>query len=294
MGKKLRRYTEEDLARAFGRSSTPPVGAKGTQSNPYTREEFEALLEAGTWGGGYVGDEYIPAEQVYHPVIVRPSPPPSGSGSSSDGWYCPTCGHPYPPDAGSDYTRCSNCGSSVKPPSGPRPGSGSGGGGDTGGESPSPDKSSFRTTPEKLTSAAEKAVQIVIKDYKMEVAACNEGVEAMFMEVCNSNELSNMLANQMVNYMDNSPNWKEVQVGEVQALANEGYFVVGGWKNPTGGHGHVVAAVPGEAVYSTNWGCNVPMVMDIGEDKRYSSISVKYCFGKDKIPNVHFYLYDPQ
>ena len=62
----------------------------------------------------------------------------------------------------------------------------------------------------------------------------------------------------------------------------------------TGGHGHVVAAVPGEAVYSTNWGCNVPMVMDTGEDKRYSSISVKYCFGKDKIPNVHFYLYDPQ
>ena len=296
MGKKLRRYTEEDLARAFGRSSTPPVGAKGTQSNPYTREEFEALLEAGTWGGGYVGDEYIPAEQVFDPVIVRPSPPPSGSGSSSDGWYCPTCGHPYPPDAGSDYTRCSNCGSSVKPPSGPRPGSGSGGGGDTGGESPSPDKSSFRTTPEKLTSAAEATVQEIINsDYGTSKSACNIGVQKMCHKVCNSNELDGMLANAIVDHLESGANWQEVQVGEVQALANEGYFVVAGWKNPTPGEaGHVVVAVPGEAAYSGNWGCNVPKVMDTGRNTRETSISIGERFRKYMIPNVHFYLYDPQ
>ena len=136
MGKKLKRYTEDDLARAFGRSGTPPVGAKGTKENPYTREEFEALLEAGTWGGGYVGDEYIPAEEVLGGVTVRPSQSSSGSGGEGDGWYCPTCGHPYPPDAGSDYTRCSNCGSSLTPgsqvhPSPPPPTGGGGGGGNS-------------------------------------------------------------------------------------------------------------------------------------------------------------------
>ena len=289
MGKKLKRYTEEDLARAF-RTNSAAVGAKGSSTNPYTVAEMEALMEAGTWTGGFVeGLGYVAQTHV----VTGGS---SSSGSSSEDWYCPTCGHPYPPDAGSDYTRCSNCGSSVKPPSGPRPGSGSGGGGDTGGESPSPDKSSFRTTPEKLTSAAEATVQEIINsDYGTSKSACNIGVQKMCHKVCNSNELDGMLANAIVDHLESGANWQEVQVGEVQALANEGYFVVAGWKNPTPGEaGHVVVAVPGEAAYSGNWGCNVPKVMDTGRNTRETSISIGERFRKYMIPNVHFYLYDPQ
>ncbi len=293
MNKKLKRYTEEDRARAFSASSTPAVGAKGTKDNPYTQEEFEAMLEAGTWGGGYVGDEYIPAETTLPGITITPGG--SSSYGGEDGWYCPRCGHPYPTDAGSDYVKCSNCGTSLKQGSTTQPKPGGGGSGDTGGENQN-NKSNFKMTPEGLTEAANETVQYIIStDEKGETTArCNEGVRYMFQQCCNSNSLDGMLANQMVDYMESSPDWQKVPIGEVQGLANEGYFVIGGWKNPTGGHGHVVVAVPGEAVYSGNWGCYVPMVMDTGGGKRYSSISAKYCFGKEKIPNTHFYLYTPQ
>ncbi len=128
MNKKLKRYTEEDRARAFSASSTPAVGAKGTKDNPYTQEEFEAMLEAGTWNGGYVsGMGYVAPTHTVTP----------GSGSSSygedDNWYCPNCGLPYPTDAGSDYVKCSQCGTSIdnRHPS-PIPGSESSGSGSGG------------------------------------------------------------------------------------------------------------------------------------------------------------------
>ena len=131
MGKKLKRYTEEDLARAF-RTNSAAVGAKGSYTNPYTVAEMDAMREAGTWEGGFVeGLGYVAKDHIVEAGS-------SSSGSSSENWYCPTCGHPYPPDAGSGYIKCSNCGSSVEPPSGPRPGSGGGGGGGTGGEGQSP------------------------------------------------------------------------------------------------------------------------------------------------------------
>lgn len=138
MNKKLKRYTEEDLKRAFRTSNTAPVGAKGTKDNPYTQEEFEARVEAGTWGGGYVGDEYIPAIETLPGITVTPSGSTS-TNENSDDWYCPRCGHPYPADAGADYVKCSNCGTSLNPkPTNPsKPGSG-GGGGSTGGENPFP------------------------------------------------------------------------------------------------------------------------------------------------------------
>lgn len=130
MGKTLKRYTEEDLARAF-RTNSAAVGAKGSSTNPYTVAEMEALMEAGTWTGGFVeGLGYVAQTHV----VTGGS---SSSGSSSEDWYCPTCGHPYPPDAGSDYTRCSNCGSSLTPGSqvhpSPPPPTGGGGGGTGGG-----------------------------------------------------------------------------------------------------------------------------------------------------------------
>ncbi|MGI6218487.1 MAG: hypothetical protein ACOYJE_01280 [Bacteroidaceae bacterium] len=258
MTKKLHHYSEEEQTRAFSASNDPTVGAKGTIDNPYTLEEFEAMLEAGTWGGGYVGNEYIPAETTLPGVTITPGG--SSSYGGEDNWYCPLCGHPYPADAGSDYVKCSNCGTSLEPkPTTPTlPGGGGGGGnsgggtgGSTGGGNQS-NKSNFRMTPEGLTEAANKTVQHIIStDEEGEVSArCNQGVSYMFKQCCNSDSLDNMLANQMVDYLGNSPDWQKVPISEVQGLANEGYFVIAGWKNPVAGlSGHVAVAVPGKASY---------------------------------------------
>ncbi|MGI6218490.1 MAG: hypothetical protein ACOYJE_01295 [Bacteroidaceae bacterium] len=85
MTKKLHHYSEEEQARAFSASNDPTVGAKGTKDNPYSQEEFEAALEAGTWGGGYVGDEYIPAETTLPGVTITPSGSSSYGGDRNKG-----------------------------------------------------------------------------------------------------------------------------------------------------------------------------------------------------------------
>ena len=89
----------------------------------------------------------------------------------------------------------------------------------------------------------------------------------------------------------NPSHWEQISVSEAQQLANEGYFVVAGWINPSGGSGHVVVVVPGEEAYSGMWGCNVPTVMDTGSDKRTSGTSIAYSFDKNKISGVKFFKY---
>lgn len=54
---------------------------KGTQSNPYTWEEYETLANAGNWKGGYVKDES--GEVAYMMAEVTVTGSGSGSGSSS-------------------------------------------------------------------------------------------------------------------------------------------------------------------------------------------------------------------
>ena len=55
-------------------------GPKGSSTNPYTQEEYEEMLDAGTWQGGYVeGQGYC----MKQPVVTA-SYPDSGSSSSSD------------------------------------------------------------------------------------------------------------------------------------------------------------------------------------------------------------------
>ncbi|KGI22888.1 hypothetical protein [Hoylesella timonensis] len=56
--------------------------AKGTAENPYTEEEFETMLDNGTWPGGYVQNMgYVMKE-----VVVSSSYPDSGVVDSDDSW----------------------------------------------------------------------------------------------------------------------------------------------------------------------------------------------------------------
>lgn len=98
----------------------------------------------------------------------------------------------------------------------------------------------------------------------------------------------------MVEYWKNSSNWRSIPMSHAQALVNDGNFVVAGWINPVPGEsGHVVAVVPGEEVYSKSWGGMVPVVMDTGKNKRFTSTSIANSFGSNKKPDVLFFIYEP-
>lgn len=55
--------------------------------------------------------------------------------------------------------------------------------------------------------------------------------------------------------------------------------------------GHVVVIMPGTAVYSSKWGCNVPMTMDTGYKKRWDYKFLSNSFGPDKKNNITYYFY---
>ena len=111
MEKKLRRYTQEELQRAYpAAASEIVVGAKGTESNPYSKNEYEDLFDKGQWSGGYVeGEGYIPAatDTVLDEAVVTTSRPSgSGSGSGSD-LFCNTHDKPYITEGSETF--CSDC-----------------------------------------------------------------------------------------------------------------------------------------------------------------------------------------
>lgn len=151
-----------------------------------------------------------------------------------------------------------------------------------------------KTTPEKLTSAAKKGVEIVIAKYGRVAAYCNQGVREAFQAAFNK-ELPNLNANSLINYMKNSSEWSKLNVSmsEIQNLANQGHFIVPCWVNPSGS-GHVALVVPGEM----EWGkwCEtptaLPVVMDTGAKCREESQKLSESFGKDKHSQVEFYIYE--
>lgn len=58
-------------------------GPKGSSTNPYTEEEYEEMLDAGTWQGGYVeGKGYC----MKQPVVTASYPDSGSSSSSDDSW----------------------------------------------------------------------------------------------------------------------------------------------------------------------------------------------------------------
>lgn len=108
-------------------------------------------------------------------------------------------------------------------------------------------------------------------------------------------------ANQMVELWASSPNnWEEIAMGQARELAlkqahelaNQGYFVVVGWKNPDSKKsGHVAVVVPGK-LQDSGWKCKqVPMTMDTGEGHRWASGRLSEGFGTAKEDSVKFYRY---
>ena len=81
-------------------------------------------------------------------------------------------------------------------------------------------------------------------------------------------------------------------MSEAQRLANEGWFVVAGWK-ATSGSGHVVVIVPGitNKGYWNGHYTDIPKAMDIGANMKTSSQDLNFSFGKNKQKDVIFFKY---
>lgn len=75
---------------------------------------------------------------------------------------------------------------------------------------------------------------------------------------------NNMLANDMVRKMENSPEeWRKISGQDAQDYANRGELVLAGQINLP--HGHVAVCRPGVAAFSAKWqGKFVPKCMNIG------------------------------
>lgn len=111
---------------------------KGTQSNPYTWEEYETLANAGNWKGGYVKDESGEVAYMMAGVTVTGSGSgsgsSSGSGSGSDFEFNSYTSFPNPDDDDDDDDDDEGPNNPVNPDdntdgnsSGDHPGSGGGG-----------------------------------------------------------------------------------------------------------------------------------------------------------------------
>lgn len=149
-----------------------------------------------------------------------------------------------------------------------------------------------RKTPSQITNTAKNTVATIISKYGTKNAYCNFGVKIAFKSLFNKNDLEGKRANDMVRYWMNNPiHWERISITNAQRLANEGFFVVAGWINPTGNSGHVVVIVPGESTYSGSWGGYVPNAMDTGYMKRSSCQPISKSFGSSKKNEVVFFKY---
>jgi hypothetical protein len=109
-----------------------------------------------------------------------------------------------------------------------------------------------------------------------------------------SQEKSNepMSPNAMLEHWSSSTNWEEVSMSQAQDLANQGHFVAAGAKTgPQKTNGHVVVIVPGKEAWSKSWESNVPMAMDTGKGKRWSTNKLSYSFCKKDKERIRFFLY---
>lgn len=177
-------------------------------------------------------------------------------------------------------------------------GGGNTGGGNTGGSSTGGGSGDVipaaRPGEEVVKKAAQDAVASVIKSYGNSESACNVGVQLAFKNIFGSSNLPPGMvgkANEMAQaWRDNPKHWQAIPLGVAISNANHGFFVVAGYINPSGS-GHVVVILPGPTKYSSKWGCEVPLTMDTGDEKRWTNRYLSDSFGPDKKNRISYYFY---
>lgn len=173
-----------------------------------------------------------------------------------------------------------------------------GGGGGSGSGSQSGNDSqttpSYIVDPAQITKTAQDVCKYLTKEHGKYKAICNLSVQETFRNLFGElPSYMNNLANEMISEWRKRPqNWIPIKLSEAQELANKGYFVVVGWKNPNAGSsGHVAVVVPGTEIRSSSWGGTVPVILEMGKGRRYPKKGLNYGFHHDKKPQIEIFYY---
>lgn len=100
---------------------------------------------------------------------------------------------------------------------------------------------------------------------------CNQAVDSIAMAM-GCSDFQGKTADQIVQFMYQSPNWDPVDFDHAQEMANQGALVVAGLSSsdlkagdPSTTHGHVVVIRPGKPCDSGKWG-PTPRCVNIGKN----------------------------
>jgi hypothetical protein len=148
-----------------------------------------------------------------------------------------------------------------------------------------------------VTQSAENALDHVVTTYDTDGTQskqCNRGVNYGFKDITGSTELEDedgnaLLANDMIDVMEESDNFETVDLDDVQEQLDDGEVIIAGKKEDDGESGHVALGVPGGEEPSGNWGGSAPVGMDTGKDKRWSKKGMNYSWTSKT--GVKFYKY---
>lgn len=77
-----------------------------------------------------------------------------------------------------------------------------------------------------------------------------------------------LLADEIVEKISTSPDWRPVTIGGTWVLANLGglVFAMADSTRLKETHGHIATIIPSYGVYSGHWQCQVPLCMNIGRE----------------------------
>lgn len=99
---------------------------------------------------------------------------------------------------------------------------------------------------EDLSNSPDKLSQACNEAFARYPASCSHAVWYVIKHY--KTEQKWMNANELVDHVDRSPDWKEVDIREVSELASSGILVIGGAKEEI--HGHVIVVFPGKSKQS--------------------------------------------
>lgn len=98
------------------------------------------------------------------------------------------------------------------------------------------------------------------------VTHCNQAV-CMVADAMGCKDLDFKDADEIIYFISNNPDWQEIQMNQVQEMANKGSLCIAGLDSRAlnSEHGHVVTIRPGRPVYSGKWG-PTPRCLNIGAE----------------------------
>jgi len=133
----------------------------------------------------------------------------------------------------------------------------------------------------KLTSLQQEA--ITIYPPKGTTTFCNIGLQHVANGMgCHAfdNMMATQIVQQAMNLCMSLPNeWREDSWERAVAHANKGGFAFFGMKAPPGEvHGHVASVAAKPMEFSGTWGCNVPVLANVGNAKTQGFNKLSKCF----------------